>query len=87
MRCPTMCSVLCCAVPLQSGAWLSQRTPGHDFLSSCRLPPEVSVDSRWGDVSLVQAFITSLGQILQRCPNAQHIGLASGHDVPLQLVG
>lgn len=75
------CGVLC----LQTGVQLSASVPGHAFLNSCRL--HTAVDSRWGDVSLVEAFIRSLAEIVARCPAVQHIALVSGHDVPLQLVG
>ncbi len=37
-------------------------------------------------VTLVEAQLESLAEVLQRCPNVQHIGLASGHDIPLRLI-
>jgi hypothetical protein len=58
--------------------------PGFSLISCTRL--KASVDSRWGDISLVEATLQGLKEVLLRCPNAAHIGLASGHDVPVQLI-
>jgi hypothetical protein len=57
--------------------------PGHELITRTKL--STSLDSRWGDISLVDATLASLDEILQRCPAVTHIGLASGHDVPVQL--
>jgi hypothetical protein len=58
--------------------------PGRDLIAKTKL--KASLDSRWGDISLVEATLASMEEILKRCPHVQHIGLASGHDVPVQLI-
>jgi hypothetical protein len=58
--------------------------PGRDLILKTKL--KASVNSCWGDISLVEATLASLGEVLQRCPHVQHIGLASGHDVPVGLI-
>lgn len=69
---------------LQAGVNLCPNMPGHDLIAQTKL--HTSLDSQWGDISLVEATVASLDEVLQRCPRVTHIGLASGHDVPVQLV-
>jgi hypothetical protein len=45
----------------------------------------VSVAAEWGDVSLVQAQLQALEEMLRRCPSARHLAICSGHDIPVQL--
>ena len=33
-----------------------------------------------------QAQVDCMAEILRRCPNVRHIGLASGHDIPVRTV-
>jgi hypothetical protein len=68
----------------QSGVELKPTMPGVDAISRTKL--STSLDSCWGDISLVEATIASCEEILKRCPHVTHIGLASGHDVPVQLI-
>jgi hypothetical protein len=35
---------------------------------------------------LLQAQLDSLAEVLHRCPAVTHIALASGHDIPVQLL-
>jgi hypothetical protein len=58
--------------------------PGRDLIARTKL--KVSLDSVWGDISLVEATLLSMQEVLKRCPHVQHIGLSSGHDVPVQLI-
>jgi hypothetical protein len=58
--------------------------PGRELIAKCKL--RASVDSRWGDISLVLAQLESLAEVLRRCPHVSHIGLASGHDIPVALI-
>jgi hypothetical protein len=58
--------------------------PGRELIGRCKL--KACVDSRWGDISLVHAQLDSLAEVLKRCPHVTHIGLASGHDIPVSLV-
>jgi Core-2/I-Branching enzyme len=44
------------------------------------------VHSCWGDLSLVQAQLDCVAEVLRRCPRVQHIALVSGHDVPVALL-
>lgn len=69
---------------LQASVNLSHGMPGRDLISRYRL--KASVDAAWGDISLVHAQLVAMQEILKRCPNVTHIGLASGHDVPVQLI-
>lgn len=73
-----------CLLALQQGVVLSPGMPGRDLIARTKL--KVSLDSRWGDISLVEATLHSMEEILKRCPHVKHIGLASGHDVPVQLI-
>jgi len=68
----------------QAGVSLSPGMPGRDSIARCKL--KASVDARWGDISLVEAQLASMEEIIKRCPRVTHIGLASGHDVPVQLI-
>ncbi len=74
----------CLANHVQAGVELNLSMPGRDAIIKNKL--KVSVNACWGDISLVQAQIDSLAEVLRRCPNVTHIGLGSGHDVPLQLM-
>jgi hypothetical protein len=58
--------------------------PGCALVARHRLSG--AVDACWGDVSLVEAQLVAMAEILARCPHMAHIGLASGHDVPVQLI-
>lgn len=71
-------------LPLQQGVVLSPGMPGRDLIARTKL--KVSLDSRWGDISLVEATLLGLEEVLRRCPHVAHIGLSSGHDVPVQLI-
>lgn len=68
-------------VMLQAGVNLGLGMPGRELIAKVKL--KTSVDSGWGDISLVQAQLESLAEVLKRCPNVTHIGLASGHDIPV----
>lgn len=73
-----------CCLSLQHGVSLSPGMPGRDLIVKTKL--KASLDSRWGDISLVEATLAGMEEILKRCPHVKHIGLASGHDVPVQLI-
>ncbi|WIA30635.1 hypothetical protein OEZ86_000713 [Tetradesmus obliquus] len=49
---------------------------------------DTRVNAEWGNTSLVEAFLDSMAEILQRCNpgGLRHIVLSSGHDIPLQLL-
>lgn len=82
--CPRDWLILSVLVAPQAGVSLSPGMPGRDSIARCKL--KASVDARWGDISLVEAQLASMDEILKRCPQVTHIGLASGHDVPVQLI-
>lgn len=73
-----------CRLLLQAGVTLHPDMPGRDLVARSQL--QTSLNSCWGDISLVEATLASLAEVLQRCPAVTHIGLASGHDVPVQLI-
>lgn len=57
---------------------------GHAAITQHRL--KTSVKANWGDISLVEATIDSMAEILGRCPHLTHIALASGHDIPVSMM-
>jgi hypothetical protein len=71
-------------VHVKSGVGLSLGMPGRDAILKYKL--KTSVEAQWGGISLVQAQIDSIAEILKRCPQVKHIGLASGHDIPVQKI-
>lgn len=71
--------------PPQASVPLHLGMPGREGILNYRL--KTSVDAQWGHVSLVQAQLDGLAEVLRRCPNMQHVALASGHDVPVRLIG
>lgn len=70
----------CC----QAGVDMAAVRHGREAILRHRL--HTSVDARWGDISLVEAQLESMAEVLRRCPHVTHIGLASGHDIPVQLM-
>ncbi|WIA30500.1 hypothetical protein OEZ86_000584 [Tetradesmus obliquus] len=71
-------------VHLKAGVDPASVRTGREAIASRKLA--TSVEANWGDISLVEAQLDSMGELLRRCPHVTHIGLASGHDLPLQLI-
>lgn len=69
---------------LQAGVDPASVRTGREAIACRKLA--TSVEANWGDISLVEAQLDSMGELLRRCPHVTHIGLASGHDLPLQLL-
>ncbi|KAF8068441.1 PU1 [Scenedesmus sp. PABB004] len=69
-------------VHMKAGVEVAPDTPGAAAIARSRLA--TSINAGWGDISLVSAQLESMAEILARCPNVEHIALASGHDIPLQ---
>jgi hypothetical protein len=73
-----------CHLLLQHGVNLAPGLPGREAIARCRL--KASVDAGWGSITLVQATLEGMAEVLRRCPNVQHIALASGHDIPVRMI-
>eukprot|EP00882_Tetradesmus_deserticola_P026723 GHRQ01029510.1.p7 GENE.GHRQ01029510.1~~GHRQ01029510.1.p7 ORF type:complete len:104 (+),score=50.12 GHRQ01029510.1:258-569(+) len=71
-------------VHLKAGVAAASVKAGREFVSARKLA--TSVEASWGDISLVEAQLDSMAELLQRCPHVTHIGLASGHDIPVQVL-
>eukprot|EP00775_Hariotina_reticulata_P002315 gene2315-2623_t len=71
-------------VHMKAGVVVGSAMPGADVIQRRKL--RTSIKAEWGDISLVQAQLDSLAEVLHRCPAVTHIALASGHDIPVQLL-
>jgi hypothetical protein len=69
---------------LQAGVDVASVKVGRECIAAHKLA--TSVEASWGDISLVEAQLDSMAELLRRCPHVTHIGLASGHDIPLQVL-
>jgi hypothetical protein len=69
---------------LQAGVDVATVKTGRECVAARKLT--TSVEASWGDISLVEAQLDSMGELLRRCPHVTHIGLASGHDIPTQML-
>ncbi|KAF6259584.1 hypothetical protein COO60DRAFT_995842 [Scenedesmus sp. NREL 46B-D3] len=71
-------------VHLKAGVDAASVKTGGESIAARKLA--TSVEASWGDISLVEAQLDSMAELLRRCPNVTHIGLASGHDIPVQVL-
>jgi hypothetical protein len=69
---------------LQAGVDVATVKTGRECVAARKL--STALPASWGDISLVEAQLDSMAELLRRCPNVTHIGLASGHDIPLQVL-
>jgi hypothetical protein len=69
---------------VQAGVSVAPGMPGCHMIGNHKL--RTSLDSKWGDISLVKATLASFEEIRSRCPHVTHFALASGHDVTVAVI-
>jgi hypothetical protein len=72
-------------VHLKKSVRLKKDTPGAAFIRSHMVPRRYCVDAEWGQPSLVEAELRTVGYALKKFPKAACFYFTSGADIPLEV--